>query len=156
MYITIKFIVFLALSALVTASLADRFRPLTKSNYVRKDTAPAVKNIDWANPTTSRLEFNFDDFKGWLRSDGVFHIQGPIQHSGFRCATYRLGIRFGAGKPGCINVKWLTQGRYGPGRKHCNSALLKHGTTDNDPEAKKVYPRITCAKRLIKCTGNCK
>ena len=156
MYKIIKFIAFLTLSTLATASLADSFRPLTKSDYVRKATAPAVKNIDWANPSTSKLEFSFDGIKGWLRSDGVLQVQGPIQHSGLRCATYQLGIRFGAGKPGCANVKWLTQARYGPGKKHCNSAMLTHTTADNDPNAKKVYARVTCAERLIKCAGNCK
>lgn len=156
MYKTIKFIAFLVLFTLATTSLADSFRPLTKSDYVRRDTAPAVKTIDWANPKASKLEFSFDGIKGWLRSDGVLRIEGPIQHKGLRCATYQLGIRFGAGKPACTNVKWLTQAKYGPGRKHCNNALLVHAAADSDPKLKKVYARITCAERLIKCTGNCK
>jgi hypothetical protein len=103
-----------------------------------------------------KIEFNYGDIQAWMRGDGSWHIFGTVQHFGLRCGNYELGIRFGIGRPGCANVKWLTDTVYGGRQTQCNNASRNHEGGGNMPELKKEYMRVNCAERVIKCTGNCK
>lgn len=103
----------------------------------------------------SKLNFNFGQAKGWLNSDGDWTIQGLVQHGHLRCATYQVGMRFGAGSPGCTNVKWLTKTKLVTIKKQCNQALLNHSGGDSNPDIASDFEKITCAQQVISCSGRC-
>lgn len=103
-----------------------------------------------------RLEFGSDEFKGWLRKDGEWFVEGDVRHFGLICADYEMGLRFGAGSPGCANVEWLSEVRYASRRKQCNGATVRHSGSDTEPQLAEQFAKITCAERVIRCTGNCK
>lgn len=104
----------------------------------------------------ARLDFFFGDIRAWLLQNGDWHIEGNVQHHGVLCAKYELGIQFGIGSPGCANVEWIGLPTYVTEHTQCNGALLRHSGTDIDSVAAKDFDKITCAQRLIRCTGNCK
>jgi hypothetical protein len=104
----------------------------------------------------ARLDFYYGDVRAWLLQDGNWHIEGNIRHQGALCATYRLGIQFGIGGPGCANVEWIGEPVYVTKRRHCNSAVLMHVGGDRSQSAADAFDNITCAQRLIDCSGNCK
>lgn len=103
-----------------------------------------------------RLDFDFGDIKGWIRQKGGWYVEGPVKHTGLRCATYEIGMRFGVGEPGCTNVTWLSQIDYGTREKHCNGATRQHRGGGFLPELAKDFGRISCAERVVRCTGSCK
>ncbi len=111
---------------------------------------------DQAVGKRERLEFGTDEFKGWLRNDGEWFVEGDVRHLGLLCADYEMGLRFGAGSPGCANVEWLSEVRYATRRKQCNGATVKHSGSDTEPALSAQFAKITCAERVIRCTGNCK
>ncbi len=119
--------------------------------------AEARKSAEWMPKAGSaRVDFDFGDITAWLRADGNWYTEGWVNHGALRCATYQLGMRFGAGSPGCSNVTWLTEPRFVTRQKHCNGARLRHVGGDEDLSIKADFNRITCAERIIKCTGTCK
>lgn len=105
-----------------------------------------------------RLDFDFreGESRAWLNQDGDLQIQGWIKHRGLLCATYRMGLRFGSGAPACQNVTWLTEPIYLSSQLQCNNARVSHLGSDNLPELATKLDRITCAERVIHCTGNCR
>ena len=122
---------------------------------IRATTAPA-KKPGFVLPTEKKsLEFEFGDIKAVIKEDGFAAVEGPIKHNRLRCATYQIGLQLGQGEYACTNVKWLTEPVYITLKKHCNSALLPHQGNKNIPGFQKVFPDVTCAKRLIRCTGVC-
>jgi len=104
----------------------------------------------------ARLDFYYGDIRAWLLQDGNWHIEGSIQHRGAFCGTYQLGIQFGIGNPGCANVEWIGGPIYVTKRRQCNSALMTHIGGDQDQFAADAFDQISCAQRLINCSGNCK
>ena len=125
--------------------------------YELRASAPAR-----AAPTESvvrvpeRLDFNFGELRLWLRRTGEWHVEGEVAHRGLLCGNYEVGIRFGAGSPACANVSWLSGVRYATSRKQCNNATVIHSGGDIQRELAGPFPTITCAERVIRCTGNCK
>lgn len=120
-------------------------------------TAIARSGMEWdkdGKPT--RLEFDFGDFKAWARKKGGWQIEGWINHSGLVCGTYYVMVRFGAGNPGCTNVKWFSDPRQVTQREQCNSASLAHQGGDLDFPWADRFDRITCAERIVRCSGNCR
>lgn len=104
----------------------------------------------------ARLDFRFGDIRAWLLQDGNWRIEGKIQHRGFFCAQYELGIQFGIGNPGCSNVEWMGSPAYVTNRTHCNNAVRPHSGGDRDYAAAEAFDRINCAQRLIRCSGSCR
>ena len=111
-----------------------------------------------ARPRPERLDFDFrtGDSHAWINDDGAFQVNGWIKHSGLLCATYRMGVRFGAGSPGCLNVEWITEPLFVTFERQCNDARVEHTGGDNDVALGKQLVTITCAERVVRCTGNCK
>jgi len=107
------------------------------------------------NGKPARIDFDFGDFKMWARKKGGWQIEGWLHHRGLLCGTYYVAVRFGIGEQGCNNVKWLSDPRYVSQRTQCNNASVLH--TGGDVEFPHVgeFTNITCAERIIRCTGNC-
>ena len=122
-------------------------------------TAPArpTYSLD-AKPKINRVDFDFraGESTAWLNEGGDFHVHGWVNHRGLLCGTYRVGIRFGIGSPGCLNVDWVTEPVYVTSQYQCNGARMEHDGGDTLPEIGAQVARITCAERVVKCSGTCK
>ncbi len=122
-------------------------------------TAPArpTYSLD-ATPKINRLDFDFrtGESTAWLIGNGDFHLHGWIKHRGLLCATYRMGMRFGVGAPGCLNVEWMTDPVYVTSQYQCNSARVEHDGGDTLPETGELIGKITCAERIVRCSGSCR
>jgi hypothetical protein len=138
----------LTLSALAGPAHADEVRKLATEPRRTQEIGPPG--------APARLDFFFGDIRAWLLQNGDWHIEGNVKHHGILCAKYELGIQFGIGNPGCANVEWIGMPAYVTEHTQCNGALLHHSGTDIDPVAAEDFEKITCAQRLIRCTGNCK
>lgn len=120
-------------------------------------TAVARQAAEWnRDGKPVKLEFDFGDFKAWVRRDGSWNAEGSVQHRGLRCATYALLLRVGHGNPGCSRVQWFGEPRAVAHVTLCNSArgLLTGGDTRFRDAAR--FDEITCGERAIGCDGNCK
>ena len=130
---------------------------ISRDDTVSRMTAVAQKSSELVLPgDPASVGFVFGDTKAAVRADGYVSIEGWVTHRGLLCADYQLGVRLGQGNPGCDDVKWLTDAMYVTNNKQCNNARFRHNGADNNPAVKKAYPRVTCAERLIKCSGMCK
>jgi hypothetical protein len=119
--------------------------------------AVAKPGAEWdkdGRPT--RLDFDFGDFKAWVRKKGGWQIEGWINHSGLVCGNYDVMVRFGAGNPGCKNVKWFSDPVAVTHREQCNSASLAHQGGDIEFPWADRFSQLTCAERIIRCTGHCR
>jgi hypothetical protein len=142
---------------LLASLLAGQQSGHAADEYTRRASAPTQPSLgDMATGKRDRLEFGSTDFKGWVRKDGEWYIEGDVNHLGLVCADYEMGVRFGAGAPGCGNVEWLSEVRYATRRKQCNGATVKHTGGATEPELAGLFGKITCAERVIRCSGNCK
>jgi len=105
-----------------------------------------------------RLNFTFGgQVTAWLSPSGEWRLEGNIPHSGLLCGTYQVGLRFGVGNPGCTDVQWLTEDpSYVTRELQCNNASAFHSGGDSQPALAENYARISCAERLILCSGTCK
>jgi hypothetical protein len=108
-------------------------------------------------PRPVRLDFDFrtNDTTAWLVEEGDFQVQGWIKHDGLLCGTYQLGVRFGMGAPGCLNVNWLGEPQFVTSEVQCNGARVQHMGGDDWDEAGTALKGITCAERVVRCTGSC-
>ena len=122
----------------------------------RRQIAPAVLGPKLGN-TAARKEFNFGRSigRGWLAPAGELQLDSWVQHRGLLCATYETGIRFGAGENGCADAQWLAPAHWLTSHRQCNNALVHHLGTDTDPDMIAAFDRVTCAQRLVRCSGNC-
>lgn len=111
-----------------------------------------------AKPIINRLDFDFaaGESSGWLNVDGDFHVHGWVQHRSLLCATYRMALRFGIGAPGCLNVQWMSDPIYVTSQYQCNGARVQHNGGDSAPEIGAQIGKITCAERVVRCSGSCK
>jgi hypothetical protein len=120
-------------------------------------TAIARPTAEWnKDGKPMRLDFDFGDFKAWLRRDGSWNAAGSVLHHGLLCGTYTLSLRLGHGKPGCTDVQWFNEPRAVASVLLCNSAtgILTGGNTEFRDATR--IDEITCAERTITCSGNCK
>jgi hypothetical protein len=126
---------------------------------IRRSSAPAVPAASIAaDGRIDRLEFDFGRNRGKasLARKGELSIETWVQHRGFLCATYEVGVRFGHGDPGCANVQWLAPAKYVTSRRQCNNAVVLHVGGDTDVELSAQFDQVTCAQRMIRCvSGNC-
>jgi len=111
-----------------------------------------------ARPKPERLDFDFraGDSHAWINGVGDFQVSGWIKHTGLLCATYRMGVRFGVGSPGCLNVEWITEPLFVTVELQCNDARIEHTGGDTDAGLGKRLAAITCGERVVRCSGNCK
>jgi len=111
-----------------------------------------------ARPKPQRLDFDFGagDSRAWINDDGDFQVNGWIKHTGLLCATYRMGVRFGVGSPGCLNVEWISEPLFVTTELQCNDARIEHTGGDTDAGLGKRITTITCGERVVRCTGICK
>ncbi len=111
-----------------------------------------------AIPHINRLDFDFraDESSAWLNVDGDFYVHGWVSHRNLLCATYRMGMRFGSGAPGCLNVDWITGPVFVTSHTQCNGARVEHNGGDSAPDIGGLIGKITCAERVIRCSGSCK
>jgi hypothetical protein len=111
-----------------------------------------------AKPHINRLDFDFpaSESIAWLNADGDFHLHGWVRHRSLLCATYRMGVRFGIGAPGCLNVEWITDPVYVTSQFQCNGARVEHDGGGGAPDMGAQIAKITCAERVIRCSGSCK
>lgn len=123
---------------------------------VKRETAASKQVINF-NPSKNpaKKEFDFGGYTAWLTQDGVWQVSGIAKHTRLRCGRYRMGMRFGAGSPGCMNVKWITEANYVTSHKQCNSAQMKHKGVGENQILEAKFDSVSCAERLIKCTGTC-
>jgi hypothetical protein len=91
-----------------------------------------------------------------LKRDGGWHVEGTVRHRGLRCGIYELGMRFGMGNPDCTDVTWVTRDTYATSQYQCNDAEMPHAGTEIDTTLADRFDAITCAERVVRCTGNCK
>lgn len=103
-----------------------------------------------------RKDFRFGSFTAWLKRDGEWHIEGPVKHNGLLCGTYEVGMRFGVGKPDCTDVNWISEVTYVTSHYQCNAAEMAHAGTEIDSGLGGHFEDVTCAERVIRCSGNCK
>jgi hypothetical protein len=102
------------------------------------------------------FKFNISEMSAWVRANGEWHIEGLISHNNFLCADYSVGMRFGEGNPGCIDVKWLTEDQYVTRKKQCNNVDMIHSGSQTSPEVVPIFDKISCAEAVVKCEGACK
>lgn len=103
-----------------------------------------------------RKDFRFGNFNGWLKRGGEWQIEGPVRHHGLLCGTYEVGMRFGIGDPDCTNVQWISGDQFVTSKSQCNEAEMQHSGYGTAPALAEQFDAITCAERVIRCTGNCK
>jgi hypothetical protein len=124
---------------------------------VNRTTAPA-RAIGSASVVLKpqQLDFNFGGTQASLGPKGDWSIKGLVAHRGLLCGDYSIGVRFGVGSPECSNVVWLTDVSYVTSQRQCNNASVQHSGGDLQPQLIEPFRRITCAERVIRCTGVCK
>jgi len=111
-----------------------------------------------AKPHVNRLDFDFraSESTAWLNAEGDFHLHGWVQHRSLVCATYRMGIRFGVGAPACLNVEWISDPVFVTSQIQCNNARVEHTGGGAAPEIGAQIARVSCAERVVRCSGSCK
>lgn len=103
-----------------------------------------------------KLDFDFGDFKAWARRDGSWNAEGVVEHRGLACGTYTLSLRVGHGSPGCTDVQWFGEPRAVASVTLCNNAPGSLTGGNNEFRDAARFDEISCAERVISCTGNCK
>ncbi len=145
----------LCAGALVAALAAAPGAVCAQDEHVHTSVAAGRIATDPATGRSDRIDFVTFDFRAWLRRNGEWHVEGDVTHRGLRCATYEMGLRFGIGSPGCTNVEWVSDVRFVSARTQCNDAGIRHSGGDTQPELESRFREITCAQRVLRCTGNC-
>ena len=121
------------------------------------ETATIKPNSNWGQPAgAEKIIFDFLEGEVWLRSNGEWKMEAIVRHSGVLCGSYRAGLQFGIGAPGCTNVKWINEPLFSLSKRQCNSAIVKHRAYEQSPDIVDRFDKISCARRIIRCSGNCK
>jgi hypothetical protein len=130
---------------------------LAESSSEHAETATIKPNSNWGQPAgAKKIIFDFSEGEVWLRSNGEWKMEAIVRHSGVLCGSYRAGVQFGIGAPGCTNVKWINEPLFSLSKRQCNSAIVKHRAYEQSPDIVDRFEKVTCARRIIRCTGNCK
>jgi hypothetical protein len=152
-----RFSAVLLLSALIAGKAWSAEQQLNPDESGVSAPARPAYSLD-ANPHINRLDFDFraSESTAWLNADGDFYLQGWVKHRSLVCATYQMGVRFGIGSPGCLNVEWISDPVYVTSQFQCNGARAEHSGGDTLPDIGAQIARISCAERVIRCSGSCK
>ena len=147
----------LALGAFAAANAMSVEQELDPDEISVSARAQITYSLD-AKPKPERLDFDFraGDSHAWINDDGDFQVSGWIKHTGLLCATYRMGVRFGVGSQGCLNVEWITEPIFVTTESQCNDARVEHTGGDTNAGLGKRLATITCGERVVRCSGNCK
>jgi hypothetical protein len=146
----------LALSAWAIALLFATMPTQASATEQRAQAAAQLPRVEVDGYKLQRKDFRFGNFTAWLKRGGEWHIEGPVSHRGLLCGTYEVGARFGVGNPDCTDVQWVSEVRYVTSLNQCNDAGRQHSGTELDDALVERFDAITCAERVIRCTGNCK
>jgi hypothetical protein len=147
----------LALAALgLTMTALAAMSPAALASENRAQAPATLPSVQVQGFELQRKDFRFGQFSGWLKRDGTWHIEGPVRHNGLLCGTYEVGVRFGMGEQGCTNVQWISDVSYVTSNEQCNNAERPHSGTEIDDALAGQFDAITCAERVIRCTGTCK
>jgi hypothetical protein len=130
--------------------------PLVQAAEQRSQAAAQYPKIVYEGFKLQRKDFRFGGFNGWLKREGEWHIEGPVRHRGLLCGNYEVGMRFGVGQPDCTDVRWVSEVRYVTAQSQCNEAEMQHTGNEVDPTLAEHFDAITCAERVVRCSGNCK
>lgn len=123
----------------------------------RSETATTKPNSNWMPSREAKtIDFNFPAGEVSLKSNGEWNISGWIRHAGVVCGWYSVGVQFGIGAPECINVDWQNSPQFSVPKRQCNNAIVKHQVIEKSAELKNIFEKITCARRIVRCKGNCK
>jgi hypothetical protein len=145
----------LAASGLAIAVLSVSISPAAIASEQRAQAPAMYPNVQMEGFELQRKNFRFGEFTGWLKRDGTWHIEGPVRHNGLLCGTYEVGMRFGVGERECTNVQWISEVTFVTSLSQCNDAERPHSGTEIDESLKGQFDGITCAERVIRCTGTC-
>jgi hypothetical protein len=145
-----------ALSGLTFVLLSAAVSPQAFASEKRAQAPALFPNVQMEGFELQRKNFRFGEFSGWLKRDGTWHIEGPVRHNGLLCGTYEVGMRFGVGDQGCTSVQWISDTTYVTSEYQCNDAERPHSGTEIDDTLSRQFDAISCAERVIRCTGNCK
>ena len=153
----IRFATILALIALFAENACPAEQQLEPDESGVSAPSRPTYSLD-AAPQINRLDFDFraGESTAWLNGNGDFHLHGWILHRGLLCATYRMGVRFGIGAPGCLNVEWISDPVYVTSKYQCNGARVEHAGGDTAAEIGAQVGKITCAERVVRCSGSCR
>ncbi len=153
----IRIAAILAFSALLESTAWPAEQQLETDESGVSAQARPTYSLD-AEPHINRLDFYFraSESTAWLTETGDFQLHGWVSHRGLLCATYRMGVRFGIGAPGCLNVDWISDPSYVTSQLQCNGARVEHTGGDNAPDIGRQIAKISCAERIIRCSGSCK
>lgn len=140
-----------AVALAATAAVADDWQIMSR------DTAAVRPAVDFTTDLRSaRVDFSAFDFRGFLLGDGSWQVSSPVTHNALRCGTYEVGVRFGAGNPGCTDVRWLSDPVFLGPRRQCNAATVIHTGGETSPQLGSQLPSITCVERIVRCVGTCR
>jgi hypothetical protein len=137
--------------AAAAAAMADDWQVVSRSTAAVR---PSL--VFTTDPKAARIDFNAFDFSGFLLGDGSWQVSSPVTHQGLVCGTYEVGVRFGAGNPGCTDVRWLSEPMFIGSRRQCNESTVDHVGGETTPRLGSQLPSITCVERVLRCVGNCK
>lgn len=104
----------------------------------------------------TRKDFRLPNGSIWVRNSGEWHVEEQISHPFLLCGTYRVGVHFGIGQPGCTGVQWLSDLEYISSETHCNQATRLHIGNGATEALKAPFGAISCVERTILCTGRCR
>ena len=152
-----RIVALLSLTALLCGNASGADQPLDPDESGITGASRRTYSFN-AKPRIERLDFDFriGESNAWLNSGGDFHVHGWISHPGLLCATYKMGVRFGIGSPGCLNVDWLSGPVYVTSQYQCNGARVEHDGGDSMPDFGERIAAISCAERVVRCSGSCK
>lgn len=130
--------------------------PAARGAEQRSQAAAQFPQIASEGFKLQRKDFRFGGYTAWLKRGGEWQIEGPVRHRGLICGTYELGVRFGVGSPDCTDVRWLSPVTFVTSHTQCNDAEVPHAGNEIDPGLRDAFDAITCAERVVRCSGNCK
>lgn len=147
----------LSMACLILASAAQlALVPTVGAAEQRSQAAAQFPNITYEGFKLQRKDFRFGGYTAWLKRGGEWQIEGTVRHRGLICGTYELGLRFGVGSPDCTDVRWVSPVTFVTSHYQCNDAEVPHAGNEIDSTLQDQFDAITCAERVVRCTGNCK
>jgi hypothetical protein len=142
----------------VAILVAINYNSSALADYVRRSAAPAQNpRVQFDSENATQKSFSFSASNASLKQNGDISIDGVVTHKGLLCADYEVGLRFGkgSGTRGCTDIEWLTSDEYVWSKSLCNNATIPYQTVGH-VDLLEAFDQITCAERILRCSGNCK
>lgn len=144
----------ISLLVMVTAMFCSTAQADT---YTKRSSAAAQNpRVQYDGASAAQKNFNFPASKGQLKKNGEWVVEGSLTHHGLLCGDYEVGVRFGIAKEGCTEVEWISGDQIGYTQTLCNNATMPYRAVMQQPELEPSFDQITCAERIIRCSGICK